>query len=311
MKCSGCREIHLCSKACLKLVWKEHKRTCEKIRAAVAPATATATDALAEDLGKVKLDKKKRLWLLLQWSEQKIIAKYMDVVSLCHMDSAMTGRAEMKEWWKALKGLNSVALNEWPRYSNANNFKGLRWRQQKHIKVWGFNLQVVYQGVPQPQYLYFSILCHLGCRDIAVLMAKTGSIPGGVNSRNEHLNDTPLYDAAKCGMKEVVSALIEAWADINLPSKEGCTPLFMASQSGHLEVVKELVRAGASIDQARKNGCTPLIMASQNGHLEVVKELVRANLTKSLNDGHTPVVLARLGGHSRIVQLLQEHGAHA
>ena len=255
LKCSGCREIYLCSKACLKLVWKEHKRTCEKRKAAAATATATvsATDALAEDLGKVKLAKKKRLWLLLQWSEQEIIAKYMDVVSLCRMDSAMTCRAERKEWQKALKCLNSVALNKWPRYSNANNFKGLWWCQQKRIKLRGFNLQVVYQGRTMPPELHFTALCDLGYRNIALLMAKTGFIPGGVNSQNEK-GGTPLHNAIDDGMKEVVSALIEAGADINLPDKKGCTPLYMASQHGHLEVVKELVRAGASVDQARDNG---------------------------------------------------------
>ena len=32
--CSQCREIHLCSKACMKLIWKEHKRTCKRVEQA-------------------------------------------------------------------------------------------------------------------------------------------------------------------------------------------------------------------------------------------------------------------------------------
>ena len=35
-RCSQCREIHLCSKACMKLIWKEHKRTCERVEQAAS-----------------------------------------------------------------------------------------------------------------------------------------------------------------------------------------------------------------------------------------------------------------------------------
>ena len=60
--------------------------------------------------------------------EQKTIAKYIDVKSLCRTDSTMTGREEMKAWQIALKGLESVALNKWSHCNTANNkgkFKGL------------------------------------------------------------------------------------------------------------------------------------------------------------------------------------------
>ena len=53
-RCSGCNESHICSKACMKLMWKEHKRTCRKKKTdtvtaiASVTATTTATDALVE-----------------------------------------------------------------------------------------------------------------------------------------------------------------------------------------------------------------------------------------------------------------------
>ncbi len=34
--CSQCREIHLYSKAFMKLIWKEHKRTCERVEQAAS-----------------------------------------------------------------------------------------------------------------------------------------------------------------------------------------------------------------------------------------------------------------------------------
>ena len=151
-RCSQCREIHLCSKACMKLIWKEHKRTCERVEQA-----GSAVDALMEDLRElsVETEGQTRWWLKLQ-EQQKLIAEYMDVVSLCRMDAAMTGRAERREWQKALKNLESVSLNKWPHYSSANKFKGLKWCQLRRIMLQGFQLEkVVYRGVPQPRELHF------------------------------------------------------------------------------------------------------------------------------------------------------------
>ena len=113
---------------------------------------------------------------------------------------------------------------------------------------------------------HFKALCRLGRSDITLLMVETGSIPGGVDSQDK-LSCTPTYLASIYGLKDVVTALIEAGADINLAVKDGGTPLFVASQEGHVEVVRELLRGGASIDQAMKNDFTPLCIASQNGHL--------------------------------------------
>ena len=73
----------------MKLIWKEHKRTCQKKKATAA--TGTATDALVQEFSKVAVGKRS-LWLKLQGPEQKLIAEYMDVVSMCRMDGAITGR---------------------------------------------------------------------------------------------------------------------------------------------------------------------------------------------------------------------------
>ena len=54
----------------------------------------------------------RNLWPVIPEPEQLTIAEYMDVVSVCRTDSAMTGREERKEWQKALKGLHSVAMNK-------------------------------------------------------------------------------------------------------------------------------------------------------------------------------------------------------
>lgn len=263
--CSQCCEIYLCSKSCMKLIWKEHKRTCERVEQA-----ASAVDALTEDLRElsVETEGQTRWWLKLQ-EQQKLIATYMDVVSLCRTDSAMTGRAERREWQKALKGLESVALNKWPHYNNANNkgkFKGLLWSQLRRIKLQGFWLeQVMCQGMAMPREDRFTAICELGNSNIALLMVKTGSIFGGVDTKDLR-GYTPLVNAAAFDMMKVVTALLEAGTNINSTSNDGANPLFIASDRGHLDTVRILLQHGAAVNQARIDGCTPLFMASQYGH---------------------------------------------
>ena len=210
-----------------------------------------------------------------------------------------------------------MALNKWPHYSSEDKYKGLRWCRLHRIKLQGFTLEkVVYRGVPRPRDLHFSALCELGRSDIALFMVETGSIPGGVDSRDA-VGFFPIYSASFYGLKDVVTALIEAGADINLAKKDGGTPLYMASQEGHVEVVRELLRGGANVDQAEKDGATPLFMASQEGHVEVVRELLAAGADHTLawiiddQRKETPLEAAHRNGHHSIVQLLEEYGALA
>ena len=106
-----------------------------------------------------------------------------------------------------------MALNKWPHYNNTNNkgkFKGLLWSQLRRIKLQGFQLEkVMYQGMPMPREDHFTAICAFGNSNIALLMVKTGSIPGGVESKDE-VGNTPLIHAAFFGMKEVATALLEA-----------------------------------------------------------------------------------------------------
>ena len=60
----------VCSKACLKKFWPEHKRVCQKQIAAVG------ADALAEQLEGLKLEQRS-LWLVISEPEQESIAEYM------------------------------------------------------------------------------------------------------------------------------------------------------------------------------------------------------------------------------------------
>ena len=176
-----------------------------------------------------------------------MIARYMDVASLCRTDSAMTSVEERKMWQKALNGMGSVALSKWPKHSNANKFKGLRWAILRRIELRGIKIEkIVDPKDPTIVYTskglnYFGGVCQLGYRDIALLMVRSGSVD--INGKDEH-GQTPLLFASYDGMIEVVQALVDAGADQNQADQIGNTPLYIASEKGHLDVVDYRGEAG-------------------------------------------------------------------
>ena len=166
----------------MKLMWKEHKRTCRKKKTDTSIASVTATDVLVGQLAGLKVGQR-RFWLEVRAPEHKLIAEYLDVVGLCRVDSAMTGVEERKQWQKALKGLHSEALNKWPRYNNLDNFAGLRWCMTRRIAIRCFKLEkIVIPGRDKVvRRDHFRALCQQGYEDIAKLMVVSKSI--GLNSK--------------------------------------------------------------------------------------------------------------------------------
>ena len=70
---------------------------------------------------------------------------------------------------------------------------------------------------------------------------------------------TPLLFAARQGHIEAATALLDAGADINEPSKgDKTTPVLMAIINGHFDLAKVLIDRGADIKATSANGVTPL-----------------------------------------------------
>jgi ankyrin repeat protein len=70
---------------------------------------------------------------------------------------------------------------------------------------------------------------------------------------------TPLLFAARQGHIGAASALLDAGADINEPSKgDKTSPLLMAIINGHFDLAKVLIDRGADVRATSMNGVTPL-----------------------------------------------------
>lgn len=127
---------------------------------------------------------------------------------------------------------------------------------------------------------------------------------------------TPLQVAAYQGHTDVVKALADAGASIELKNDAGYTALYAAIKLGNLDTVKYLVeKRGADVNTTTLSGSTPLIEAARMGraidNVEIVKFLLNwsanpVNLDLKTKTGETALSLAQENGLTKIVKLIQD-----
>ncbi len=93
---------------------------------------------------------------------------------------------------------------------------------------------------------------------------------------------TPLHEAAGRGaVAAVANALVAAGVDPNAQDRDGVAPLHLAARNGNQDVVTALVEAGAVVDVRGPVGDTPLHMSwsgvslPSSGRVAVARELLR------------------------------------
>ena len=132
-----------------------------------------------------------------------------------------------------------------------------------------------------------------------------------VDSREKRFGQTPLYDAAQYGYKDIAELLIKYKANVNAKDKFGWTPLHAAVAEGHKEVAGLLIAKGAKVNAKEDSGKTPLHIAARDDRKEIAELLIAngAKINIKDNSGRTPLHFAALEGREEMVKLLREHGA--
>jgi beta-lactamase regulating signal transducer with metallopeptidase domain len=85
---------------------------------------------------------------------------------------------------------------------------------------------------------------------------------------------SPLIAAARSGRLPAVQLLLDRGADVNLGVGGDGNPLIMAAREGHLVVARLLLERGARVDEVVDGDENALIQASEHGQLAVAKLLV-------------------------------------
>ncbi len=110
------------------------------------------------------------------------------------------------------------------------------------------------------------------------------------NIKDTEKGETPLLRVCRGGVREleVVKALIDAGADVNLADAEGSTPLHHAAHLRLLEFCRLLVTAGADVNAINKSDNTPLMLASdsRNEPYELLDFLVESGAGFEFHNRH-------------------------
>ena len=121
---------------------------------------------------------------------------------------------------------------------------------------------------------------------------------------------TPLGFAVFFSQPEIVKALLDAGADVNLPSRESMkvTPLASAAAAKQTEIARVLLANGADVNARAAGGHIPLHEASANGNVELVKLLIDsgADVNAKTDDGKTPLDFAIEYKRDDVVDLLKQ-----
>uniref|UniRef100_UPI003AAFA34C caskin-2-like isoform X2 n=1 Tax=Centroberyx gerrardi TaxID=166262 RepID=UPI003AAFA34C len=145
---------------------------------------------------------------------------------------------------------------------------------------------------------------------LAKLKANRNKLLGSTKKLNVNYQDTDgfsaLHHAALTGTTELLSALLEAQATVDIKDSNGMRPLHYAAWQGKADSVLMLLRSGASVNGVSQDGHIPLHLAAQYGHYEVSEMLLQHQSNPCLVNKakKTPLDLACEFGRVKVAQLL-------
>ncbi len=147
-----------------------------------------------------------------------------------------------------------------------------------------------------------------GMKEMVSDLIKAGA---EVNARNHNGGTALMYSAIR-GDEATVDLLLEQGARVNLRAKFGWSALMVASAKGHAKIVKKLVDSGADVNGRDIYHWTPLMRASFAGYAEAVSVLLTSPLTEiNASDENEASALhhAATNGHQDVVRVLLDHCA--
>lgn len=129
-----------------------------------------------------------------------------------------------------------------------------------------------------------------GVKEIKSLIKK------GINARyltdrkedkNFMQNMCPIHIAARFSYKEIVEALIENGADINIKGHFGYTALHEACRKNNIDIVNILIKNGADVNiKSGRYGFMPLYLACENNYEEIIDILIKNGANLGLEPNH-------------------------
>jgi len=124
-----------------------------------------------------------------------------------------------------------------------------------------------------------------------------------VNMHN-YAGETPLFLAASRALESKAQYLLENGADVNAANLDGATPLHAAAALGATDLISLLAKYGAHVNAMDEEGDTPLHWAVREGHVKAACLLVHlgADVNLGNEDGESALELALCWGDKEMAR---------
>lgn len=190
------------------------------------------------------------------------------------------------------------------------------------MAAWSSNLKVLQGLVDQVQqqqqqlmgYGPLHFAASLG--DVAIINFLLDNAMDDKDARDKDGNSPLMWVVAydnrdDAADEELMEALVDHGADVNIQNFAGETALFIAAQRGFLAKVDYLLENGANVHVKNLDGASALHVAAAGGHEEVAASLVRygAHLNDRDDEGDTPLHWAVREASYDAVTVLVQSGA--
>uniref|UniRef100_A0A8C5N318 Ankyrin repeat and SOCS box containing 15 n=1 Tax=Leptobrachium leishanense TaxID=445787 RepID=A0A8C5N318_9ANUR len=143
-------------------------------------------------------------------------------------------------------------------------------------------------------------------QNVSALLEK-GIWPNTKNRKGE----SPLLIAIQIGSYDMAATLISYNSTINQPCVKRWSAIHEAAKRGRRDLVSLLLKHGANVGQRDGFGVTPLGVAAEYGHCDVLEQLIHkgGDIDIEAHDGSSVLSDAASGGNPDCVALLLGYGA--
>jgi ankyrin repeat protein len=118
--------------------------------------------------------------------------------------------------------------------------------------------------------------------------------------RTDLFHMTPLHTAALHGYDQIIMALLEKKADLEIYNDHHETALHLAIKKGHLSTVNLLLRNGANAQALASDGKTALHLAVENAQAQLIDLLVLKKIDINARDRNQQTALHKAAMHDNI-----------
>ncbi|KAK2835799.1 hypothetical protein Q5P01_016283 [Channa striata] len=236
-----------------------------------------------------------------KWQSVKVLVKEEAKQTESHSQDTFLHMAAMEDNWKMAEGLlqAGAAVDAINNHQKTALFYAVTRNNEKTVNV-------LLNAGANVDYDVLNEAIKLNQESILRLLLDSAS-----GALSEKVLGSALFSAVRLNHKEVVAALIDSGANVNMRDQQGYTPLLLSAELRHADVFSMLAAKRAKLDATLSDLTSALHLAAHGGSVPIVETLLEKGINPNIPGpgAQTPLHLAALSNRSNLVGLLVKAGA--